>query len=131
MAPRPRRPRPRPGRPARRPLALLRRGAAGERRGRSSPPDRARVHAMSAKEGRFGPGRLALAVGLVAIGFLALRTAVDSDYGWHLANGRHLFDGVLFGGVDVYSWTAGGAPGGGHEWVPRGGMDAPDDCVRR
>src|SRR3990172_8789996 len=96
MAPRARRPLPRPGRPPRPPLARLRRGAAGERRGLSSPPDRARVHAMSAKEGRFGPGRLALAVGLVAIGFLALRTAVDSDYGWHLAHGPPLFHGLLF-----------------------------------
>ena len=49
--------------------------------------------------GRFGPGRLALAVSLVAIWFLSLRNATDFDLGWHLANGRHLADGVLLGGA--------------------------------
>ncbi len=67
--------------------------------------------------GRFGPGRLALAVALVAIWFLSLRNATDFDLGWHLANGRHLADGVLLGGVDVYSWTAAGAPWVAHEWL--------------
>jgi hypothetical protein len=67
--------------------------------------------------GRFGPGRLALAVSLVAIWFLSLRNATDFDLGWHLANGRHLADGVLLGGVDVYSWTAAGAPWIAHEWL--------------
>ncbi len=67
--------------------------------------------------GRFGPGRLALAVSLVAIWFLSLRNATDFDLGWHLANGRHLVDGVLLGGVDVYSWTAAGAPWIAHEWL--------------
>ena len=67
--------------------------------------------------GRFGPGRLALAVALVAIWFLSLRNATDFDLGWHLANGRHLTDGVLLGGVDVYSWTAAGAPWVVHEWL--------------
>src|SRR3972149_6305781 len=84
---------------------------------------------MRAAEGRFGPGRLALAVGLVAIGFLSLRTAVDFDYGWHLANGRHLGDGVLFGGRDVYSWTAAGAPWVAHEWLTEAAMAALHDAL--
>ncbi len=84
---------------------------------------------MTAAEGRFGPGRLALATTLVAIGFLSLRTAVDFDYGWHLANGRHLLDGVLFGGRDVYSWTAGGAPWVAHEWLTEAGMAALHDAL--
>ncbi|HVQ22095.1 MAG TPA: hypothetical protein VMT36_02385, partial [Candidatus Saccharimonadia bacterium] len=73
--------------------------------------------AAGASEGRFGPGRLALAASLVAICFLSLRNATDSDLGWHLADGRHLADGVLLGGVDVYSWTAPGAPWIAHEWL--------------
>ena len=84
---------------------------------------------MRADEGRFGPGRLALAVGLVAIGFLSLRTAADFDYGWHLANGRHLLDGVLFGGRDVYSWTAAGAPWVAHEWLTEAAMAALHDAL--
>jgi hypothetical protein len=84
---------------------------------------------VSGGEGRFGPGRLALAVGIVAIGFLSLRTAVDFDYGWHLANGRHLGDGVLFGGVDVYSWTAAGSPWVAHEWLTEVGMAALHDAL--
>jgi hypothetical protein len=84
---------------------------------------------VSGGEGRFGPGRLALAVGLVAIGFLSLRTAVDFDYGWHLANGRHLLDGVLFGGRDVYSWTAAGAPWVAHEWLTEAAMAALHDGI--
>jgi hypothetical protein len=68
-------------------------------------------------DGSFGPGRLALAIALVAIWFLSLRTAGDSDLGWHLANGRQLADGVLLGGVDTYSWTATGAPWVAHEWL--------------
>ncbi|MFI5253967.1 MAG: hypothetical protein ACHQ15_00705, partial [Candidatus Limnocylindrales bacterium] len=78
-------------------------------------------------EGRFGPGRLALALGLVAVAFLALRPAVDSDYGWHLANGRHLADGVLLGGIDVYSWTAAGAAWVAHEWLTEAAMAALHD----
>jgi hypothetical protein len=78
-------------------------------------------------EGRFGPGRLALTAGLLAIAFLALRPAVDTDLGWHLANGRHLADGVLFGGVDVYSWTAAGAPWVAHEWLTEVAMAAVHD----
>ncbi len=84
---------------------------------------------MRAEEGRFGPGRLALATTLVAIGFLSLRTAVDFDYGWHLANGRHLGDGVLFGGIDVYSWTAAGAPWVAHEWLTEVGMATLHDWL--
>lgn len=48
--------------------------------------------------------------------------AVDSDYGWHVANGRHLLDGQLFKGVDTYSWTAPGATWIAHEWLVEGLM---------
>jgi len=78
-------------------------------------------------EGRLGPGRLALAVTILGIGFLALRPATDPDFGWHLANGRHLFDGVLLGGLDVYSWTAHGAPWVAHEWLPEAALAALND----
>jgi len=81
------------------------------------------------EEGRIGPGRLALAIGLFAIGFLSLRTAVDFDYGWHLANGRHLLDGVLLGGRDVYSWTTAGAPWVAHEWLTEAAMAALHDAL--
>ncbi len=59
--------------------------------------------------------------GLVAFAFLTV-PAVDSDYGWHVANGRHLLDGQLFGGVDTYSWTAPGATWIAHEWLTEGVM---------
>src|SRR3989304_738254 len=84
---------------------------------------------MRADEGRFGPGRLALAVGLVAIGFLSLRTPAGFDYGWPLATGRPLLDGVLFGGRDVYSWTAAGAPWVAHEWLTEAAMAALHDAL--
>jgi hypothetical protein len=77
--------------------------------------------------GRFGPGRLAATVVLLGIGFLSLRPAVDFDYGWHVANGRHLADGVLLGGRDVYSWTAAGAPWVAHEWLTEVAMAALHD----
>lgn len=80
-------------------------------------------------EGRFGPGRLALALGLVAIAFLALRPAVDPDYGWHLANGRHLADAILLGGADVYSWTAAGAAWIAHEWLTEAAMAGLNDWL--
>ena len=59
---------------------------------------------------------------LVAIWFLSLRNATDFDYGWHLENGRHLSDGILLGGADVYSWTAAGAPWVAHEWLTEVGI---------
>lgn len=65
---------------------------------------------------------LAVAVfGLIAFAYLTV-PAVDSDYGWHVANGRHLLDGQLFAGVDTYSWTAPGATWIAHEWLTEGLM---------
>lgn len=66
--------------------------------------------------------------GLVAFAFLTV-PAVDSDYGWHVANGRHLLDGQLFAGVDTYSWTAPGATWIAHEWLTEGVMAFINDSV--
>ena len=60
-------------------------------------------------------------VGLIAFAYLTV-PAVDSDYGWHVANGRHLLDGQLFAGIDTYSWTAAGATWIAHEWLTEGLM---------
>ena len=61
-------------------------------------------------------GLVAAVFGLMAFAYLTV-PAVDSDYGWHVANGRHLLDGQLFAGVDTYSWTAAGATWIAHEWL--------------
>lgn len=55
--------------------------------------------------------------------------ATDPDYGWHVANGRHVLDGVLFAGRDVYSWTAAGATWIAHEWGSEGVMAALNDSL--
>jgi hypothetical protein len=67
---------------------------------------------------------LALVVLLSAIFFVASRPAIDPDYGWHVANGRHIADGVLFTGRDIYSWTATGARWVAHEWLTDAAMSA-------
>lgn len=72
----------------------------------------------------FGAGQFAVVVVLSAIFFVASRPAVDPDYGWHVANGRHIADGVLFAGRDVYSWTASGARWIPHEWLTEAVMNA-------
>jgi hypothetical protein len=56
--------------------------------------------------GRFGFGELLISLTLLVCWYLALRPAIDPDYGWHIANGRHVFDGTVFSGRDLYSWTA-------------------------
>jgi hypothetical protein len=66
--------------------------------------------------GRFGLSELVLAIVLCSIWFLALKPAIDWDYGWHIENGRRLLDGSAFGGRDLYSWTAKGE-WIVHEWV--------------
>jgi hypothetical protein len=81
--------------------------------------DRAQFH--------FGPGAFALVVVLSAIFFVASRPAIDPDYGWHIANGRHIADGVLFAGRDIYSWTATGARWVAHEWLTDAAMSAAHD----
>lgn len=78
---------------------------------------------------RFGAGPFAFVVLLSAIYFIASRPAVDSDYGWHIANGRHLADGVLFAGRDIYSWTAQGKLWVAHEWLTDAAMSAAHDYV--
>src|SRR5829696_1885590 len=65
---------------------------------------------------RFHLGHLLLSVELSAMLFFCLRAATDPDYGWHIANGRHVFDGMTFSGHDIYSWTATSA-WIAHEWL--------------
>ena len=77
----------------------------------------------------FGAGQFAVVVVLSAIFFVASRPAVDPDYGWHVANGRHIADGVLFAGRDVYSWTASGSRWIAHEWLTDAAMSAAHDRV--
>lgn len=64
---------------------------------------------------------------LSAIYFSASRPAVDPDYGWHIANGRHVADGVLFAGRDIYSWTAQGARWIPYEWLTETVMSVAHD----
>ena len=72
---------------------------------------------------------LAVAIfGLIAFAYLTV-PAVDSDYGWHIANGRHLLDGQLFAGFDTYSWTARGATWIAHEWLTEGVMAFLHDSI--
>ena len=65
---------------------------------------------------RFDLVHLVLAVELLVILFFCARPASDPDYGWHIANGRHVFDGVTFSGRDIYSWTA-TSVWIAHEWL--------------
>jgi hypothetical protein len=53
---------------------------------------------------------------------IVLRAATDPDYGWHVANGRNLWNGILLGGHDVYSWTARGHLWVAHEWLTDAAM---------
>ena len=68
---------------------------------------------------RFGIGIPALVMLLAAAGciYLALTPATDPDFGWHVANGRNQWNGILLGGHDIYSWTVHGATWVAHEWV--------------
>ena len=68
---------------------------------------------------RLGIGIPALVMLLAAAGcvYLALTPATDPDFGWHVANGRNLWSGILLGGHDVYSWTVHGATWVAHEWA--------------
>jgi hypothetical protein len=65
---------------------------------------------------RFELPHLVLALELSVILFFCLRPASDPDYGWHIANGSHVFDGRIFSGHDIYSWTANGI-WVAHEWL--------------
>ncbi|TAL12121.1 MAG: hypothetical protein EPO00_02340 [Chloroflexota bacterium] len=78
---------------------------------------------MTARPARFSDvgGLLVAVFGLIAFAYLTV-PSVDSDYGWHVANGRHLLDGQLFAGIDTYSWTARGATWIAHEWLAEGLM---------
>ena len=78
--------------------------------------------------GGFGLGPLLLSITLSVVWFLSLRPAVDPDYGWHIQNGRHVFDGSLFLGRDLYSWTASGhwvVP----EWMTQAVMAVLNDSL--
>jgi hypothetical protein len=59
---------------------------------------------------------LLLTIELALVVFFSLRPAIDPDYGWHVANGLHVLDGKIFGGRDIYSWTA-QALWVAHEWA--------------
>ena len=59
---------------------------------------------------------LLITIELALVLFFSLRPAIDPDYGWHVANGWHVLDGAIFGGRDIYSWTAGGL-WVAHEWA--------------
>lgn len=78
--------------------------------------------------GRFGFGELMLAVALSVMWFLALRPAVDPDYGWHIENGRRVLDGTAFSGRDLYSWTA-TSEWVVHEWLTEAGMSTVHDHI--
>ena len=73
-------------------------------------------------------GLVVAVFGLLAFAYLTV-PAVDSDYGWHVANGRHLLDGQLFAGADTYSWTAAGATWIAHEWLTEGVMAFLHDSI--
>lgn len=78
--------------------------------------------------GRFGFGELLLTVALLVMWFLALRPAVDPDYGWHIENGRRVLDGTAFSGRDLYSWTATNE-WIVHEWLIEAGMSTVHDGI--
>jgi hypothetical protein len=65
---------------------------------------------------RFELVHLVLLLELSVILFFCLRPASDPDYGWHIANGSHVFDGRIFSGSDIYSWTSNGI-WVAHEWL--------------
>lgn len=65
---------------------------------------------------RFELVHLLLAIELAVILFFCLRPASDPDYGWHVTNGGHVFDGRIFSGHDIYSWTSTGI-WVAHEWL--------------
>jgi hypothetical protein len=64
----------------------------------------------------FGFGKFVLTIELIAFFYISLRPATDPDYGWHVVNGSHVLDGSIFGGRDLYSWTATGL-WVAHEWL--------------
>ncbi|HEX5466884.1 MAG TPA: hypothetical protein VFW92_09465 [Candidatus Limnocylindrales bacterium] len=68
------------------------------------------------------------ALGLLGLWLLAV-PATDPDFGWHVANGRHVLDGVLFAARDVYSWTAPGATWIAHEWGSEWVMAGLEDSL--
>ena len=64
------------------------------------------VTSSSSDRRDFTLAHLVLAIELAIVLFFCMRPAVDPDYGWHVMNGHHVFDGKIFGGRDIYSWTA-------------------------
>ena len=69
----------------------------------------------------YGLGSFLVTILFLTLFFFSLRPATDPDYGWHIANGWHVFDGVTFSGVDPYSWTAQNL-WIAHEWLTEAGM---------
>src|SRR5437764_4919664 len=41
----------------------------------------------------------------------------DPDFGWHFRDSRYLIEHLRFPNVDMYSFTAAGAPWANHEWL--------------
>src|SRR5687767_5397150 len=76
----------------------------------------------------FGLGELFFLISLGTIWFLSLRAAVDSDYGWHVQNGREVLSGSAFRGKDLYSWTASG-DWVVHEWLIEAAMSMVHDSL--
>ena len=74
----------------------------------------------------YGLGSFLVTILFLTLFFFSLRPATDPDYGWHIANGRHVFDGVTFSGVDPYSWTARNL-WIAHEWLTEAGMSFVHD----
>jgi hypothetical protein len=74
---------------------------------------------------RFDFAHLVLWIELSIIAFFCLRPTTDPDYGWHIANGRHVFDGLTFSARDIYSWTATNV-WVAHEWLAEAVMSVVD-----
>ena len=73
------------------------------------------------RKAAYGLGPFLVTILFLTLFFFSLRPATDPDYGWHIMNGRHVFDGVAFSGVDPYSWTARNL-WIAHEWLTEAGM---------
>jgi hypothetical protein len=80
------------------------------------------------RERSYGLWPFLVTVSFATLFFFSLRPATDPDYGWHIANGRHVFDGVTFSGADPYSWTARNL-WIAHEWLTEAAMSAIHDLL--
>src|SRR5690242_10225565 len=59
-----------------------------------------------------------LAAVLIAKIYWTCRNQIgDPDLWWHLRNAQYLVENLRFPNVDMYSFTAAGAPWANHEWL--------------